>query len=240
MVSFSNLGGYGRMGNQLFQLAATIAYGRRHGEEVWFPAWEYAEHFNVPANFFGKRKPGRRYEEPCFAYREIPRMDNPDLHGYFQSERYFTDYANYIRELFTPKDLEETNCGFCAVHVRRTDYEKLPGCYTILGKDYYLAAAERVPVDSFIVFSDDHAAAKKMFKGEQRFVVPEPSEDVVDFRMMCECEHQIIANSSFSWWAAWLNPNPDKVVVAPKNWFGPKLAPSHPIADLIPQSWTVT
>ena len=72
---------------------------------------------------------------------------------------------------------------------------------------------------------------------DSRFIITDVAPDYADFCIQMTCMHNIIANSSFSWWAAWLNSNPDKKVVAPKHWFGPKLAPTHPTNNLIPNEW---
>ena len=126
--------------------------------------------------------------------------------------------------------------GVCGVHVRRGDYLHLANAHPVLGIDYYREAMGRVPASKFLVFSDDVGWCKENFR-DPKCVVTDPADTIVDFSMLRLCNHQIIGNSSFSWWAAWLNPHEDKVIVAPSKWFGPSLAPTHPTKDLIPVSW---
>ncbi len=183
---------------------------------------------------------------------------NVYLQGYWQSEQYFLDRESYIRKAlsFTPtlqeniRDWEAkiSNSHSVAVHVRRGDYVTDPKANAINGvleTKYYMRASEFLEKTikhrtrnssnqlEYFVFSDDlHWAQKNItFKGKTHFV--ETKIDYEDMRLMSLCRHQIIANSTFSWWSAWLNKNGDKIVVAPKNWF---MAPlSNP--DLIPNSW---
>jgi hypothetical protein len=230
------------MGNAMFQIAATLGMSRRSDESALFPDWKYRPHFKLTGCKFLGHKPrcDHLYEEPCYAYHEIPWRQNCDLSGYFQSERYFDNCKELVREAFTPTEPEDETLfrGTCGVHVRRTDYLKFGDCYTLLGPDYYYQAAEKVPAEKFVVFSDDLKWCHENLK-DSRFLITDLAPDYVDFRMLMAMDHQIIANSSFSWWAAWMNDNPDKVVVAPKNWFGPKLSPTHPIDDLIPKGWVL-
>ena len=242
MASFSKLGNYGRCGNAMSQIAATIAHAFRMGEKAYFPNWKYRKYFklNHPNIIFSQNIPKmkNKYQEPCYDYRPIPPLKNCDLFGYMQSYHYFSDYEDLIRKLFSPK--QSINNGqyreYCSVHVRRTDYLKHAGCYTILGPDYYYKAAELVPQNKFLVFSDDREWCKKNLT-DSRFIITDSAPDYVDFFLQSACSSNIIANSSFSWWAAWLNSNPEKVVIAPKKWFGPKLSPTHPTNNLIPKEW---
>ena len=95
---------------------------------------------------------------------------------------------------------------------------------------------EVCPSDKYMIFSDDLDWCKATFVGEQ-FHFSEERDPVKDLGNMISCLNHIVANSSFSWWGAWLCPNEDKKVVAPKIWFGPKLAPTHDTKDLIPNKW---
>ena len=123
-----------------------------------------------------------------------------------------------------------------ALHVRRADYVGLTHAFVPLSIDYYRAAMRLFPQEShFVVFSDDPAWCREAFK-EERVEVISGNPGYADLYLMSACGHQIIANSSFSWWAAYLNPNPQKRVVAPKHWFGPALA-ANDTRDLIPPEW---
>ncbi len=140
-----------------------------------------------------------------------------------------------------------------SIHIRRGDYIKNPSLNQIYGgictKEYYLRAIEilnselKQPI--FYVFSDDLDWAKELFKNHKNIrYVDNNSLDVkeeighqdkgyCDMYLMTLCKHNIIANSSFSWWAAWLNPNPNKIVIAPKKWFND----DRNTEDLIPKEW---
>lgn len=175
------------------------------------------------------------------------------LNGYWQSEKYFLDVSALIREDFSfCLPLENKNAELskqinqvCAIslHVRRGDYAKNPkttATHGLCSLDYYQAAiqhiAERVERPHFFVFSDDIAWVESNLKIDfthQYINHNYGVESYNDMRLMSLCRHHIIANSSFSWWGAWLNPNLDKIVVAPKRWF----ANETNTQDLILQSW---
>ena len=173
------------------------------------------------------------------------------LVGYWQSEKYFTDYEEVIRSDFTFKEtLDRENLetstniqssNSVSLHVRRGDYvthasKTLNTCSV----DYYRYAikyiSERVSSPYFYIFSDDIQWVRNNID------IPFPAEYVdrnhgcnsfIDMQLMSMCKHHIIANSSFSWWGAWLSGNKGQIVVAPQKWFRNGLNDS----DLIPQRW---
>jgi hypothetical protein len=195
--------------------------------------------------------------EPHFHYwREVSNVPvDSYLTGYWQSERYFRNAAQTIRSsfIFKPplnqrnaelvKQIERVNA--ISLHVRRGDYVKNPKTTAIHGVcplEYYRSAiryvAERVENSSFFIFSDDTAWVKENLKIDfplQYVDHNQGSESYNDMRLMSLCRHHIIANSSFSWWGAWLNPRPDKIVLAPRKWF----ANNNDVTDLFPQGWVV-
>jgi hypothetical protein len=174
--------------------------------------------------------------------------------GYWQSERYFTDHADQIRRDFTPRDpLEPENAEIADVisrsaaitlHVRRGDYvsdAKTQAVHGVCGLDYYaraMSAVEaQVAVPHYIVFSDDPdwTRANLASPHPMTFVACNPpSRGFRDIQLMSLCQHHIIANSSFSWWGAWLNGRADKVVVAPRQWFA---SGGKDARDLVPSGW---
>ena len=100
--------------------------------------------------------------------------------------------------------------------------------------EYYKQALSKLPdINKVLIFSDDIEWCKQNFIGDRFIFIQE--EDYISLYLMSLCDYNIIANSSFSWWGAWLNQNPNKVVIAPKLWFG--LKSNHNINDLIPSSW---
>lgn len=234
MISFKQLGQLGRIGNKLFQLSATIALALRNNDKYVFPYWEEQPFFNLKNCFSDQIQNTNVFNENGFAYKPIPYTPNTDLVGFFQSEKYFEDYKNVIISLLTPKIGYGIQYDQASIHVRRGDYLSLPNAYNQLGMPYYNAAMEVVKAKRYMVFSDDINWCKTHFIGPQ-FVFSEGNSPVVDLSYMISCEHNIIGNSSFSWWGAYLNKNPYKMIVAPKTWFGPKLP--HDTKDLLPKEW---
>jgi hypothetical protein len=175
------------------------------------------------------------------------------LSGYWQSEKYFADAAQQIRADFTFRlPLEGGNAELAgqmshaasvSLHVRRGDYASNPktsATHGLCSLEYYRAAirhvAERVPQPRFFVFSDDIAWVQANLNIEFPCVHVQHNrgaESYNDMRLMSLCRHHIIANSSFSWWGAWLNQGTDKIVVAPQQWF----ARQTDVRDLFPAGW---
>jgi len=188
------------------------------------------------------------------AVRDAP--DDSYLHGYFQSEGYFADVAGQIRnELRLLEEASGENRRWLdrieaepravSLHVRRGDYAGSAKGQAVHGTcdgAYYAGAVaalrERAGIDPVLfVFSDDPAWARaNLALGAETVVLDHnpPSAAVEDLRLMGACRHHVIANSSFSWWGAWRNPRPDKVVVAPGRWFSDP-ALSNP--DICPAGW---
>jgi hypothetical protein len=176
------------------------------------------------------------------------------LHGYWQSARYFARHADIIRsDLAFKTDLCGVNrtladrigeSASISVHVRRGDYVNNPKTLAVHGVcslDYYLAAllrmTERYPGAQVYAFSDDPEWVQEWLlpRFPEMTVVAhnKGADSYIDMQLMSMCTHHIIANSSFSWWAAWLNPRLDKTVMAPKQWF----AKNTDTADLLPAAW---
>lgn len=176
------------------------------------------------------------------------------LDGYWQSEKYFQGAAETIRRDLT---LVQAPIGTNAemlkkiqssrsisVHVRRGDYVSDQQTSTFHGTSplaYYRAAIEKIktlePNGTIFVFSDDHQWVKENLRFGLATVfvdINSPENGHEDLRLMAACRHHIIANSTFSWWGAWLNPNPQKVVIAPKKWFND---PTINTNDLLPSNW---
>jgi hypothetical protein len=176
------------------------------------------------------------------------------LDGYWQSEKYFHDIAGIIRQEFTLKhEAEGSNlrmldqirsCNAVSLHVRRGDYvtnktnSEFHGTASL---DYYHAAIARITGSTlspkFFVFSDDPEWVKANLKFSQSAIYVDfngPAAPGEDLRLMSACKHHIIANSSFSWWGAWLNNKADRIVIAPRNWFASDLID---VSDLIPKTW---
>lgn len=179
--------------------------------------------------------------------------DDVYLDGYWQSERYFERFSDTIRNDFVLRgqlagvnlELAREIGSFHAVsiHVRRGDYvsdEHTRVMHHVCGLEYYCNAVKMITplVDDphFFVFSDDPEWAEANLKlgYPTRFISHNQNVAHEDLYLMSLCRHNIIANSSFSWWGAWLNSNPDKIVCAPSRWFNKYEADT---CDLIPHSW---
>ena len=116
---------------------------------------------------------------------------------------------------------EVLNQNTCSIHVRRGDYLNLSEHHPLCDIEYYKDAMEHMPNDTvYLVFSDDISWCKENFLGDN-YIFIEDNSDIFDLYLMSLCHNNIIANSSYSWWGAWLNNNKNKIVVSPKMWFGP-------------------
>jgi hypothetical protein len=172
------------------------------------------------------------------------------LKGFWQSERYFAPIENVIRREFTfrsaPSAENQTwldricRVEAIALHVRRGDYVSIPsfGCCDL---DYYHCAVDQMLLHvrhpHFFIFSDDPEWTRLHLKIESTCTYVSHNmgrQDFEDLRLMSQCKHFIIANSTFSWWGAWLSPHADKQVIAPKRWLA---RPSNATCDLIPDRW---
>lgn len=235
-ITFSQLGKMGRLANQLLQAGTVISHAIRTGNDWILPHWEYEKDFYIPTDKFTNYiRPHRTYTEPHFHYAPIPKANGQevlDLNGYFQSYLYLDEEA---KKYLTPRYNPEWNDGKCSIHVRRQDYLKFANCHPFPGMNYYEKAMEQSGFDRFIVFSDDITWCRNHFMGNQ-FEFSEGLTNVQDLAVMSRCAGNIIANSSFSWFAAWLNKNINKKVFYPNVWFGPGLA-YHDTKDLCPLSW---
>lgn len=176
------------------------------------------------------------------------------LSGYWQSEQYFIKYEKEIRQIFrfqgVPeiggllKEIESVNA--VSVHFRRGDYITNPVAGRVLGvltKDYYEQTIERIASEVndpvFYLFSDDVEWVKNNFKIDYKHHIVEATatnKNWHDMLMMSKCKHHIIANSSFSWWGAWLNPDPNKIVIAPAQWFA-DTALNKTSVNITPAEW---
>ena len=198
------------------------------------------------------------YRQPGFCYDPNLIKLRPPIYlrrGYFQSEKFFLPCAKKIRDIFQLKTpLSERSQPLwqaiksapwpVALHVRRGDYVRLQEVHPLCTRTYYEQAVNRINSLSgrkatYFVFSDDISEARSMlsFIPGATFVTASKDEPWVDMSLMTACRDAIIANSSFSWWGAWLNPHPDKHIIAPRLWFGETYRDQHELRDLIPAKW---
>ena len=249
---------YGGLGNQLFQYAFGKAM-RAKGTFVRYDnSWFFMRADNPPRTYLldkfdthviiGAMKKGRTLNEVPLKYKknmDFLTMDNTDFYGYWQHPGYFASVLPALKQEF--KVLKEyytleyialrekiIMSESISLHVRRTDYILINGHY-LLGLDYYNAALKSMPKGKVFVFSDDIPWCKANFIGDYTFV---DQPDYLAFDLMRLCKHNIIANSTFSWWAAYLNNNPDKLVITPRRWRKDPNDPAMTDPDFMtPQGW---
>ena len=238
----------GGLGNQMFQIAATYSLALDNNDDCCF---DFNKGFFVQQlpttyldNLFRKLKYGTLpnmniYSEKDFSYNTIPYSNNICLDGYFQSEKYFNHNRKQILDLFNlDTDIKLPVSGeTVSLHIRRGDYINMPDFHPVCSLDYYQEALSKFNDKeyTFIIFSDDIEWCKQNF--DDNFIISDGKTDYEDMWLMSLCTHNIISNSTFSWWSAWLNKNDNKKVIAPKKWFGSAI--SHNTMDLYPKGWDV-
>ena len=187
------------------------------------------------------------YREPNFHYNAIPYTEGTNLvlDGGFQSEKYFENNKDKIIDLFKVsseiekaiKDSAPQVENLVSIHVRRGDYVGQEQYHPLTTKEYYQRAVEVIGIDkTYLVFSDDLNMCHSLLDFIPNVLYTSAQTDWIEFYTMSLCGDNIIANSSFSWWAAYLNPNPNKKVIAPSKWFGPAYDHFN-TKDLLPKSW---
>jgi hypothetical protein len=244
MIGFNAIGQLGRLGNQMFQYAALKGIARKNNCNYCVPPsnnldeWKDHQLFNpfkmtnisllnvqyIDGNRQTIVEKGFTFDEDLFD--NCPKWVN--LQGFFQSEKYFKNVEDEIREdfefrdeIYEPaKEMIDSVDNPISLHIRRTDYLTNQN-HNPLDFNYYEQALKQFDNDrTVIVFSDDPEWCKKQeLFADDRFLVSENNSNYVDLCLMSLCEEHIIANSSFSWWGAWLAKS--KKVIAPSQWFGP-------------------
>lgn len=205
----------------------------------------------------GEHWPGPRFEHSGLEYKSAINEIVPGTHllGYFQSENYFAEVSDEVRRLFSlaayepkitgsVKSIFETATPTLSVHIRRGDYakdKKVKDVHGLLDERYYeqaLALMRQIHGDIHVlVFSDNLEAADTLTMNWPNRTLVDQNDRLLDLCAMSLCNHHIIANSSFSWWGAWLNPAPSKTVIAPRQWFTPEALKTHYMHDLCPRGW---
>ena len=242
MISFNNLGNLGRLANQMFQYASLKGIAKNCGHSFVIPPREFFgqsdlnvknsdvilyDVFDIESNnqlaiVEQNILPERMHTFDKEMFDNFP--DNVDLFGYYQSEKYFKHIEDEIKSDFTFKeDLLELCKSFItedtiSLHIRRGDYVHNSN-HPVQSMSYYEQALAKLPELPVIVFSDDFEWCKEQeLFSDDRFMVAENNSTDCDLCLMSLCKYHVIANSSFSWWGAWLANS--KQVIAPKNWFG--------------------
>lgn len=239
----------GGLCNNLFQISCCLSYAKKWGMDYFIPTTVINPHHKgSPTYLFPNINYSDRelnlpiYIEPGFTYTEIPYMKNVCLSGYFQSYRYIEPYRDEIIKAFGFDNLV-TIPNICSLHYRAGDFKNLPTIHPIVSKEYLIAAINQMiskGYKRFLVFSDDIPEIKKIIEGfnwynDCIFEYSEGKSDLEDLKLMASCESNVISNSTFGWWSAYVNPNPNKIVIYPQKWFGDALP--HDTKDLCPKKW---
>jgi hypothetical protein len=252
MVSFTNAG---RLGNWMFEAATCIAYALKHDLEFTVPAsthdqnWQPVYKFELVNPKFNPHLEAIRLWENGHNYQELPfqedwRNKNIIIEGYRQSEKYFKDYRSEI--LYILDIPYEAKPDTCAIHIRRGDYLTLPDKHPAIPDSYFVEAMKKINAETgitkFKVYSDDIPYCVGFFNKIKCFVgfdadvmFSTGNYEMTDMADAAGCFHNIGSSSTFSWWIAWLNRNPDKIVITPKLWFVPNY--SLDTKDIIPDEW---
>jgi hypothetical protein len=245
MITHKNIGYSGRLGNQMFQYAALKVISLTMKQPIILPnntsikqngCFDFTNNTWIPY----KLDLLEGFDLNC-QIGEIE-GDNIIIDGYFQSYEYLKEYENEIIKEFTFKQYILNKCQLeinkypnpVSIHVRRGDYIKHPN-YWVVTPEYIQEALNQFNDDeyTFLVFSDDIEWCKQVFPEGVVFV--DGNNQFEDLCMMSLCHHNVIANSTFSWWGAFLNQNPNKKIIAPKNWSSDKKDVSY----LYPKKWIV-
>ena len=255
MISFNYLGNLGHIGNQMFQYASLKGIAKKNNTEFCFPKKKYfGRHYNVISfiddcfdldcrreltEFQCAREEVFSFDERFFNIKQ-----DLDIFGFFQTEKYFKHIEDEIRKDFVFKNEILEPCkemisfdNVISLHIRRTDYLTNSN-HPVQTLKYYESALkyfdDSIPV---LIFSDDTSWCKEQeIFSDDRFMISESSDCYVDLCLMSLCNNHIIANSSFSWWGAWLAGSDN--VVAPQNWFSGDCI-NHNTDDIYLPHWRI-
>jgi hypothetical protein len=261
----------GGLGNQLFQASHALAQGWKHNREVEFlpysntpgqgrPVHNYTNNVFRNLKFVDKMEHYTTVHEGPFEYSEInPLQGNTSFYGYFQSTKNWFGLDDKIRETFQPslnvvQELREkypqlNQPKTLSIHIRRGEYLQFPDIHPTISIEYISEALKLIGEYSTVfLFTEDESR----WPGSRDFVMnnfsfpnvvfPKENEDWKEMYLMGLCENHIIPNSTFSWWATFLNKNKNKKIIAPSTWFGPKGPNAKDIFEsnwtLVPTEWT--
>lgn len=258
----------GRLGNSLFQIAASIGYASKYGYD-W--AVQVHPHNNESAihkvfpnlpktterGITIQEHPGRfcdqhgQHMDMChYNYHDLPdRGSSVFLSGFWQSWKYFEHCKEEVKKVFALPHVEGYE-DYVSIHVRRGDYVQHSGSFPPITKEYihssihYMESKSDLGLSGFpktLFFSDDIQWCKDNFGNLGGAEFSEGRNEFQDLSLMASCGHHIIANSSFSWWGAYLGHNSDRIVISPSckrgNWFGMEAGIKQDAIDLLPPEW---
>jgi hypothetical protein len=229
----------GRLGNQLWQIAGTLGIAARLGKVARFPDWGYRPYFSIPDRHF--RRGLLAGADATSVARHLSEEERP----YLQDAGLWRSIQATIREYLGPSqrtraELDAQFADFLAlpaktaVHIRRGDHLHQPRHHPMPSQRYLRRALELVPTENVVVFSDDIAWCEANLQWLEPIVFMSGNRDFEDLFLMARCDNHIIANSSFSWWGAFLSGDPNPIY--PARWYGTDL--SHVDSSLMfPDGW---
>lgn len=252
----------GGLGNQLFQWSCGLSLSKKYKKDFYLDISFYGNQSGVtPRNFSLKEFSNLddtnlkifngNYDNftrllDNFVHQNINcnQKDNYYLDGFWQSEKYFIEIESIIKDCLKPneiffnktKDFDFSNKNYTSIHVRRGDYVRLQHYHPLQSIEYYKNSVDEIGNnDGLLIFSDDINWCRDNFNfPNMKFI--EGYSDVENIWLMSLCKNNIIANSSFSWWGAWLNENKQKKIISPKIWFGERCG-TITSSDIIPNNW---
>lgn len=255
----------GRLGNVMFQCAAAIGYAKKYGVTWGVPSdtrevpyfhsifpnlpradGSYKRYMEHPHAFCDKHN--MHFDQCHFNYHEIPQQPGPvKLVGFFQSWKYFENAEEEVKRAFKLNFITGYE-DYVSIHVRRGDYVQYAGSFPPVDSIYLDRAISFMQEKGFvnyIFFSDDIKwcmdYVHKSALVTSSFEFSEGRNEFEDLSLMASCGHHIIANSTFSWWAAYLGHNHDRIVISPScvrgNWFGMEAGVKQDVVDLLPPHW---
>jgi len=263
----------GGLGNQLFQIFATISYAMKHRQPFKFLYKDFLgnrpTYWNTFLNslmaFTVKQRPTMTViKETGFQFQIIQdpvQGEDSTLKGYFQSYKYFETHWNTLARLIRVEEQKaaikseytHNYDNIVSMHFRLGDYKNLQDCHPVMKYSYYKNSIQHIVNATennklkilYFCEKEDEEDVQIIIKQlkeefpESKFVkIDHDIVDWVQLLMMSLCRHNIIANSSFSWWGAYFNSREDKIVCYPDVWFGPKLADINDTRDLFPETWS--
>lgn len=253
MITALTIGENGRLGNQMFQYAALIGLARHKGYDSYSPGGRLFEVFNMheinaPIAFPNRRLQERQFSFDNYMFENLP--DDIDVMGYFQTKKYWAHCESEIRRLFTlqkstSSEVTKACEDACFLHVRRTDYLNVSDYHANLDISYYKSGIAFIEPKRVILLSDDIEWCKREFSAhafsshiDLIYADSLSDDDIGDMSIMMSCKDAIIANSSFSWWGAYLGPQQRSgKIVSPSVWFGP--AGPKDTQDIYNDEWEI-
>lgn len=254
---------YGQLGNQLYQIAATLAYSWDHNVDAFFPTL-HNPHWNISYNrdrlFFRlnssmpPRAPLYLFSESCwFSPEKIPFQKDLLLDGYFQSFKHFHHHREKLLKVLAPseKTIESLDQKYghlfqkgpiIGIHVRtQSKRTHDAGIHPFWGMAYYEKALKTFPKNStFLICSDRIQWCKKHFSRlDGNFIYIEGNDGVDDLFLLAKCHHLILSNSSFSWWAAYFHEHFDGKILFPEYWKEEPIHTNPNLEDFFLPSWTL-